>query len=441
MEIRKNRRGSLKFIITIAIFISVVVLGFSGSLSAGSGQAYKDLKLFTDVLGIVEDNYVDEVDTKEMMEKAINGMLKGLDPHSALLPPEALKDLQADTKGKFEGLGIVITIQEGALTVIAPINGTPAYNAGIKAGDIIAKINDESTSGMELWKAVRKMRGPKGSKVTITIKRKDVDPKDYTIVRGVIPMRSVKAMSLEREYGYIWITNFRSNTTEKVRGALKKLLKNGRLKGLVLDLRDNPGGTLEDAIKISDLFLDSGVIVSIKGRNQKKPRVYKARSGNSQNYPIVALINGGSASAAEIVAGALQDNRRATILGTTSFGKGSVQTLERLREGYGLKLTIARYYTPSGKSIQAKGIKPDIVLPYQLIDQKNILSQENDFPKEKDLKNHLKAAEEKKGDKTKSKKQKHDAQSKHSPLELKKLMSDNQVLHALNILKAYQILK
>jgi len=448
MKTNKNRCIKLKFLITASLLILAVGPGFSDPVSAGGRKTYESLKLFTDVLGIAEKNYVDEVDTKEMMEKAINGMLKGLDPHSALLPPEALEELQVDTKGKFEGLGIVITIQEKALTVISPIVGTPAYRAGIKAGDVITKINDESTFEMELWKAVKKMRGPRGTKVTITILRKDSEPKDYSIVRDVIPIRSVKSINFDPEYGYIWITNFRSNTTKKVRNALKNFSNNGKLRGLVLDLRDNPGGTLEDAIKISDLFLDGGTILSIKGRNQKTPKVYKAHSGSARNYPIVVLINGGSASASEIVAGALQDNKRAIVLGTTSFGKGSVQTLERLRDGYGLKLTVARYYTPSGRSIQAKGIKPDIVLPYNLISNGSPLSDEDGLIKEKDLKNHLINLGEKKEDKkiiqdkSKPEKQKsHDAKSKHSPLELKKLMSDNQVVHALNILKSYHIFK
>ncbi|VEN73348.1 Carboxy-terminal-processing protease [Candidatus Desulfarcum epimagneticum] len=455
MNIISIRPGKLKLWIAAAILTLLLGPGSPHDLSASGKETYRSLKLFTDVIRIVEDRYVDETDPKEMMEAAINGMLKGLDPHSALLPPEAFDELRVDTKGKFEGLGIVITIQKKALTVISPIVGTPAYKAGIKAGDIITRIDGKSSAGMELWEAVKKMRGPRGSSVTITILRKDRDPEDYTIVRDVIPITSVKSMLLEPGYGYAWITNFRSNTTSKFRQALKTLSAPEPLKGLVLDLRDNPGGTLDDAIKISDLFLEEGVIVSIKGRDQENPRSYKAgRNLPKRGYPVVVLINGGSASASEIVAGALQDNKRAIVLGTTSFGKGSVQSVERLRDGYGLKLTVARYYTPSGRSIQAKGIRPDIVLPYRFIDREKEYSEEDVMIKEKDLKNHLtapgKAPEQKKKDdpeKTESesekseKKRSHGVESRHGPLEQESLMSDNQVVHAFDILKAYHILK
>ena len=459
MKVNKKGRFKSNFFMAAAIF-SILAMGLLSprDLSAKGKETYESLKLFTDVVRIVEESYVDEVEPKDIMEKAINGMLKGLDPHSALLPPEALEELQVDTRGKFEGLGIVITIQNKALTVISPIVGTPAYKAGIKAGDIISKIDGESTFEMELWKAVKKMRGPRGSSVTITILRKDVETKDYPIVRDVIPIVSVKAMDMGDGYGYVWITNFRSNTTQKVRKALGKLSANGKLKGLILDLRDNPGGTLDDAIKVSDLFLEKGVILSIKGRNQKKGRTYNAHSGIvKRDYPIVVLINGGSASASEIVAGALQDNQRAVILGTTSFGKGSVQTVERLRDGYGLKMTIARYYTPSGRSIQAKGIGPDIVLPYRFIDTKKELSAEEGLLKEKDLKNHLEAVKKDEGEKKTpvvesesskpekpgklEKKKSHDAGSRHGLLKREQLMSDNQVVYAFNLLKAHNILK
>ena len=459
MKVNKKGQFNLNLFMAAAI-LSILIMGpfFARDLAAKGKETYESLKLFTDVVRIVEGNYVDEVEPKEIMEKAINGMLKGLDPHSALLPPEALEELQVDTRGKFEGLGIVITIQNKALTVISPIVDTPAYRAGIKAGDIITKIDGESTFEMELWKAVKKMRGPRGSRVTITILRKEDDPKDYSIVRDVIPIISVKSMDMGDGYGYIWVTNFRSNTTRKVQKALDKLSANGKLNGLILDLRDNPGGTLDDAVNISDLFLETGIILSIKGRNKSAGRVYKARSGIvKRDYPIVVLINGGSASASEIVAGALQDNSRAVILGTPSFGKGSVQTVERLRDGYGLKMTVARYYTPSGRSIQAKGIKPDIVLPYRFIDPEKALSEEDRWLKEKDLRNHLEAVEKdqreekkpatestsKKSDKPdKVEKQKsHDPESRHGPLKRERLMSDNQVMYAFNLLKAHHILK
>ncbi len=422
-------------------------------LSAGNEETYKGLKIFSDVIELVERNYVDPVDSEELIHKAIQGMVHSLDPHSQLLPPEAFEELKIDTSGEFGGIGIVITMQKGLLTVISPIEGTPAYKAGVKAGDIIIKVDGEPTKDMMLWEAVKKMRGEKGTSVNITIMREEVaNPLEFTLTRDIIPIESVKYLVLKDGYGYVRLTNFQENTTDDLAAALNDL-ETGQdpLKGIILDLRDNPGGLLNQAIRVSDLFLDEGVIVSIKGRLKKHTKDFKAtRNMVKRDYPIVVLINGGSASASEIIAGALQDQKRAVILGTTSFGKGTVQTVETLRDGYGLKFTIARYYTPSGSSIQASGIKPDIVVRPGVVDTSKP-SPEADMLKEKDLKNHLQAEPDIVGEdlldepdaddeedgsgelerKTKS--------SRYGPLEIDSLLSDIQILRALDILVGYQI--
>ncbi|WP_373497848.1 S41 family peptidase [Desulfococcus sp.] len=437
----------------LAIFILMVLWLASGNLqelSAGDEETYKGLKIFSDVIDLIEKNYVDPVDSKDLIQKAIQGMVGSLDPHSQLLPPEAFEELQIDTRGEFGGIGIVITMQKGFLTVISPIEGTPAYKAGIKAGDIIIKVDGESTKDMMLWEAVKKMRGPKGESVEITVFREgETDPMDFTLVRDIIPIESVRYMALQPGYGYIRITNFQENTTDDLNAALKAM-EQGKtpMKGLVLDLRDNPGGLLNQAVDVSDVFLDAGNIVSIKGRLEKHTKIFDAKPNRLKRaYPIVVLINGGSASASEIVAGALQDHHRAVILGTTSFGKGSVQTVESLRDGYGLKFTIARYYTPSGRSIQAQGIVPDIEVKPQVIEEE-AGGESEQMLKERDLKNHLGAepfppAAPEPGDKQKKEKDPADdrkSDTRYGPIDVKGLQSDNQVMRALEILKGYQIL-
>ncbi len=383
-----------KVMLGVLLFLSPILwVGISGvhqGLLAGTDKTYEELKVFSDVLDIIEKNFVDPVDSKKLIRGAIRGMISSLDPHSAFLLPESYKDLQIETRGQFSGIGIVITIQHNVVTVISPIDGTPAYTAGIKAGDQIIKVDGEETKAMMLWEAVRKMRGKKGTSVVITIRRKGLpEPIDFTIVRDIIPLESVRSHLLKPGYGYIRTTNFRENTADDVKAALKKL-ESGKtpLKGLILDLRDNPGGLLDQAIKVADIFLDKGQIVSIKGRLKAHSKVYSAhRDKDKHSHPIVLLINEGSASASEIVAGALQDHGRALVLGTTSFGKGSVQTVEPLRDGSGLKLTIARYYTPNGHAIQARGIVPDV-----LVDQRYVSRNEgkkHPHMKERDLKNHI----------------------------------------------------
>ena len=450
MSIKKNRSTKMWLVMVIAVIFWIIGAGFYHDLSAKDEETYKGLKLFSDVIEIIDENYVDPVDTKELIEKAVQGMVHSLDPHSSLLPPEALEELQIDTKGEFTGIGISITIRNGFVTVISPIEGTPAYKAGIKAGDIIIKVDGEPTR--DLPGAVKKIRGPKGTTVVVTIIRKgSSEPIDFKLIRDIIPVESVKSLVLKPGYGYVWITHFRDNTTQDLNTALETLEAGDvPLKGLVLDLRDNPGGLLPQSIEVSDIFLEKGKILSIKGRLKRHTKIYNAHADKvKRSYPIVTLINGGSASASEIVAGALQDNKRALILGTTSFGKGSVQTVETLRDGYGLKLTIARYYTPSGRSIQARGIEPDIVVKPGFIDKENTDKGDDDLLKEKDLINHLNAespeseGEETESDKNKESKKKlkpHDPLLKHGPLDLERLMSDNQVRRALEILIGYEIL-
>jgi len=447
MSMKKKQHIKLWVVIVIAVVFWTMGTGFYRDLAADSEETYKGLKLFSDVIELIEKNYVDPVDSKKLIQKAVQGMVHSLDPHSSLLPPEAFEELQIDTHGEFGGIGIVITMQKGIITVISPIEGTPAYKAGIIEGDKIIKVDGESTKDMMLWEAVRKMRGPKGEQVVITIIREgSPKPIDFNLIRDIIPVKSVRSLVLKPGYGYIWITNFQDNTTRDLKIALKELESTDvPLKGLVLDLRNNPGGLLNQSIKVADMFLEKGKIVSIKGRLKQHTQIFRAHSNEEKrDYPIVVLINGGSASASEIVAGALQDHKRAIILGTTSFGKGSVQTVEALREGYGLKYTIARYYTPNGRSIQAQGIIPDIEVKKRFIDGKD---SDEGLLKEKDLKNHLEAEP---GKESKSKKEllekedkidHHKIRTRHTPLTLENIHDDNQVRRALEILIGYDILK
>ena len=451
MNLKKKQHIKLWLTLLIAVVFWTVGSGFYRSLSADGAETYKGLKLFSDVIGLVENNYVDSVDSKELIEKAIQGMVHSLDPHSSLLSPDDFKELQIDTQGEFTGIGVSITMKDGFVTVISPIEGTPAYEAGIKAGDRIIKVNGKATG--DLREAVKMIRGPKGTEVVVTIAREEVKkPIDFKLVRDIIPVESVKAIVLKPGYGYIWITNFRESTTDDLVSELEKLeAAKIPLKGLILDLRDNPGGLLNQAIEVSDLFVEKGTILSIKGRKEKNTQIYKATPNKvKRNYPIVLLINGGSASASEIVAGALQDQKRALILGTTSFGKGSVQSVEKLRDGYGLKLTIARYYTPSGRSIQAKGIQPDIIVKRRLIDKEDMDDISEGMLKEKDLQNHLEAVPEKGqenkregGEKEKSHKKQSIEKTKfiYGQLKPEQLLTDNQVTRALDILLSYEIFK
>ena len=448
MRSSKRPVRPLWLVVGIVVVLSTVGAGFGQIIWAKSEETYKGLKMLSDVIELVEKNYVDPVDTHEMIETAVQAMVNGLDPHSALLPPDAFNELQIDTQGEFTGIGVSITIRDSVVTVISPIEGTPAYKAGIKAGDRIVKVDDHPIK--DLREAVKRMRGPRGTEVTVTIFREGAtEPIEFKLVRDVIPIESVRFTRLRPGYGYVWVTHFREQTVIDLEAALVKL-EGGEtpLKGLILDLRDNPGGLLPQAIEMSDLFLNKGNILFIKGRQEKHTKTYEAQPDDPQrSYPLVVLINGGSASASEIVAGALQDNKRALILGTSSFGKGSVQTVETLRDGYGLKLTIARYYTPSGRSIQAKGIQPDIVVRQQTI-EKDSAEAEEGLLREKDLQNHLKSEpldvdeeeedpEAEKPEKSKAKPQ--EGMPRHGPLSLDRLRSDNQVMRALDILVGHDV--
>jgi len=433
-------RTKLWLVLVVSIVFSTAGAGFYHKLSADGDETYKGLKVFSDVIEIIQKNYVDPVKPKDLIEKAIQGMVSSLDPHSALLPPEAYEELRIDTEGKFTGIGIHVTMRDNFVTVVSPIEGTPAYKAGVKAMDKIVKVDGVVTS--ELRDAVKRMRGPKGTTVVITIIRETVKkPIDFTLIRDVIPIESVKSASLEPGYGYIRITNFREQTTDDVEKALETFENSASsLKGLVLDLRDNPGGILSQAISISDLFIEEGTILTIKGRLDKHNNVFKARTSDSpRSYPIIVLINGGSASASEIVAGALKDHQRALLLGTQTFGKGSVQTVESLRDGYGIKFTIARYYTPSGQSIQATGVVPDII-----VHKKNIVADDTPNPvdqllKESDLENHLESKPLK--DTTKKVDKPEEDLPQPNAMLLENIQNDNQVMRALELLISYDIFK
>ena len=323
---------------------------------------YDYLKFLGESIEKIKTDYVEHVENKEIVESAINGILSSLDPHSSFLNAKNLEDMKIQTKGLFGGLGIEVTMENGFVKVISPIDDTPAYKAGIKAGDYITHLNKKSVIGLTLDEAVGKMRGPVGSKLKVTIGRANMEPFDITIKRDVIKITSVRSR-IEKDVGYVRITTFSEQTNKSTKEAIKKLKKNKNLKGFVLDLRNNPGGLLEQAVYVSDLFLEKGEIVSTRGRDSENPETYKAKPGDVINgLPLVVLINGGSASASEIVAGALQDHKRAIILGTQSFGKGSVQTIIPVNPYGALRMTTARYFTPSGRSIQKKGISPDIVV-------------------------------------------------------------------------------
>ena len=366
--IKKMSNGRLAILL---VFAFVLGFFFSGQTLRG-GQAFPDetydryekLKIFTDVMSYVERNYVEPVDTDEMLYGAIKGMLDSLDPHSSFMPPDVYNELMVETKGSFEGLGIEITIKDDVLTVVSPIDDTPAFREGIKAGDRILLIEGKTTKDMTLMDAIKVLRGPKGTQVNISVGREGEDKLlDFNITRDVIPIESVKHDRFVDNISYVRIRHFQENTTEDLEAALREFEASpGGIRGLILDLRNNPGGLLPQSINVADKFIPAGLIVSTKGRLDEEK--YMAHmEGTRTDFPIIVLVNGGSASASEIVAGALQDHKRALILGSETFGKGSVQSIHGpLEDGSGLRLTTALYYTPNGTSIQAKGIVPDILV-------------------------------------------------------------------------------
>ena len=427
-----------KFLANIVLILLLVggltfLSANDGTLKADTDEVYRNIEIFTEVLRQIEKNYVEPQDSKELIYGAIKGMVRGLDPHSSFMTKEEHQELMTETRGSFSGVGIEITIKDNVLTVVSPIEDTPAYKAGIMAGDKIIKIEGKPTKDMTMLDAVKNIRGPKGTKVKLTIRRKgEKSPLEFIITRDVIPLKSVRRRRLTPEIGYVRISNFRSNTATDLSSTLEEMEKGSKLKGLILDLRNNPGGLLVQAVEVSDLFLDSGLIVSTKGRNSSqniKSTAHKNKT--SRDYPIIVLVNGGTASAAEIVAGALQDNKRALVLGTRSFGKGSVQTILPLSDGSGLRLTTARYFTPSGKSIQLSGIAPDIEMEY-LPPGKGKGKGVARFVREEDLDRHMQQEGKKEGE-TKEKKSETDKGAKML------LENDNQVRHALQLLKTWDI--
>src|SRR5476649_775636 len=367
------------------------------SAKAAAADTYRQLNLFGDVFERVRSDYVEVPDDSKLVESAISGMLAGLDPHSSYMDAKNFRDMQVETRGEFGGLGIEVTMEDGLIKVVSPIDDTPASKAGILANDIITNLDDEAVQGLTLNQAVEKMRGPVNTKIRLKIIRKGQDnPIDVTLVRDNIRVRSVRARQEGDDIGYIRITTFNEQTTEGLKREIGTLTSQigDKLKGFVIDLRNNPGGLLEEAVSVSDAFLDRGEIVSTRGRNAEETQRRTAKAGDlAKGKPVIVLINGGSASASEIVAGALQDHKRATLVGTRSFGKGSVQTIIPLGSGNGaLRLTTARYFTPSGKSIQAKGITPDIEVLQDLPDDVKAKSDTN-TKGEASLRGHLKAAE------------------------------------------------
>jgi carboxyl-terminal processing protease len=394
------RKTSLVFLGAVAGAVATLSLTQPHSLLIGSAaraaasDTYRELNLFGDVFERVRADYVEKPEDSKLVESAINGMLAGLDPHSSYMDPKSFRDMQVQTRGEFGGLGIEVTMEDGLVKVVAPIDDTPAAKAGVMANDIITQLDDEAVQGLTLNQAVDKMRGPVNTKIKLTIMRKGADkPIDVTIMRDVIRVKSVRSHPEGEDVGYIRITQFNEQTTDGLKQAINDLnsqLGADKIKGWIVDLRNNPGGLLDQAISVSDTFLDKGEIVSTRGRNPEETQRFNARPGDmTKNKPVILLINGGSASASEIVAGALQDHKRATLVGTRSFGKGSVQTIIPLGAGNGaLRLTTARYYTPSGRSIQAKGITPDIDVQQ---DVPADLKGQTDSKGEASLRGHLKA--------------------------------------------------
>jgi len=410
------------------------LLGLQGDSQVSAAldrSIYKNLKTFNEVLDMVQKNYVEQVESKKLIEGAINGMMKSLDPHSTYMTSDMYKELEVETRGSFGGIGIEITIKKDVLTVVSPIEDTPAFLAGIKSGDQIIQIDGKSTKDITIMEAVKKLRGPKDTKVTITIMRENMPkPKDYVITRDIIKIKSIKSKIYDDHIGYIRLASFQERTADDLKKEIKNITaKNGAFKGLILDLRNNPGGLLNQAVGVADVLLKSGIIVSTKGRTKSMETKSMAKDdGDEPTCPIVALVNEGTASAAEIVSGALQDNGRALVVGTQTFGKGSVQTVIPLEDGSALKLTTAKYYTPNGRSIQAEGIKPDIIVKH--IRPSEDKESTDEHVRERDLKGHIKQKKENGTNSDESLKKEKDT-----------LSQDNQLKSAIDIIKSWDIMK
>jgi carboxyl-terminal processing protease len=418
---------------SLILFITLLLLAPCGDsrVAAIDRATYKGLKTFTEVLDMVEKNYVEPVEAEKLLQGAINGMIKSLDPHSSFMTPEMYRELEVETRGSFTGIGTEITLKKDVLTVVSPIEDTPAFKAGVKAGDQIIQIDGKSTKDITLQEAVTRLRGPRDTKVTLTIMREGfAKPREIEIVRSTIQIQSVKKRIYDQHIGYIRISSFQERTGDDLRKALREIEGKARpLQGIVLDMRNNPGGLLTQSVEVSDAFLKSGVIVTTRGRSRSmESKAVASDSGDEPLCPIVVLVNEGTASAAEIVSGALQDNGRALILGTQTFGKGSVQTVIPLEEGAALKLTTARYYTPSGRSIQAEGITPDIVVkPLRPADEGE--EGDNHAVRERDLKGHIRPP------------QGRDAKAAEAKKETDHLDQDNQLKNAIDILRSWELLK
>lgn len=431
---------SAKWLVTVIVILGFLVVFWPSSdskVSAKEKNIYKEIKTFNEVLDMVQKNYVEQVDASMLIQGAINGMIKTLDPHSSFMTPEVYKGLEEETQGHFGGIGIEITLVKDVLTVVSPIEDTPAYKAGVKAGDQIIKINGKSTKDISIMEAVKKMRGKKGTKVTITIMRESmIKPQNIILTRAEIQVKSVKVKTFDNNIGYIRISSFNEQTAADLRRALADVkAKSNPMQGLVLDLRNDPGGLLNQAIEVSDMFLRSGIIVSTRGRTKSMETRTQARDDGALEVtvPMVVLVNEGTASAAEIVAGALQDNGRALIVGTQTFGKASVQTVIRLEDGSALKLTTARYYTPKGRSIQAEGIKPDLIVRLKMPSKDTADGQPDEMMREKDLEGHILPAGE-------GGREGEDHKVDNSK-EVDDLDKDNQLRTAVDILRGWHMMK
>ena len=425
--LKMNNKKTILFIFFIYAIIPLKAI----NADTNRQETYKQLNLFGDVFQRVQEQYVEEVTDKKLIESAISGMLQSLDPHSSYLSADSYKDMQVKTKGKFGGLGIEITMEDGVVKVVSPIDDTPAAKAGMKSGDLIIGVDGESIRGLTINEAVSKLRGPVGSKVIITVVRDKKDPYEIEIKRDIINIKSVKH-NIIKNIGYVRLTTFSDTTTSGLEKALTEIKKNigNKFQGLILDLRNNPGGLLNQSISVADAFLNQGEIVSTQGRNDDDTSRVFAKKGDLINgQPLVVLINSGSASASEIVAGALKDHSRAIIIGTRSFGKGSVQSIIPLAGNGAMRLTTARYFTPSGISIQAKGIEPDIIVEAGVTELKKA---KNDNRREENLRGAL--------DKKKnSKKTEIDTDSDKPLTPLEKLLQDNQISRAVDMIRGISL--
>ena len=415
-------------ITTLLIFFSSPV---HGEISQKERETtYKQLEIFSNVLSILQENYVEKINTEDVLNGAIKGLLFSLDPHSSYLPPDNFKELQEETRGSFSGIGIEVTIKNDLLTIVSPIADTPADHAGLKANDLIIEINGEKSKNLGPYEAIKQLRGPAGTEVTISIHREGWEKlKEITMTRELIPLQSVKAEFLSPGFAYVRITNFQSHTFRDFKTKIQELKKSHPVDGMVLDLRNNPGGLFLQSVSVTDYFLDDGIIVYTKGRRKDQNTIFNAHStGEGKQYPLVILVNEGSASASEIVAGAIQAHKRGIIIGTQTFGKGSVQTIIPLPDGAGLRMTTARYYTPDDRSIQALGITPDVVVPFIPCASPPKTKKKRKFIKEINLENHL----------PRSDTAKKEEDSMDTKLE-KRLLNDNQLRSAYNILKSLNL--